>query len=82
MYSRKSVGPRIEPWGNPVLTGYSGEDFPSRTTRSRLLMRKEEIRTEALRTYKYFKEGYFNFFLSPYERNMKSLCQLLDREEK
>ena len=22
MYSRKSVGPRIEPWGTPALTGY------------------------------------------------------------
>ena len=32
MYIRKSV-----------LTGYSYEDFPSRTTRNRLLLRKEEI---------------------------------------
>ena len=23
MCSRKSVGPRIEPWGTPALTGYS-----------------------------------------------------------
>ena len=44
MYSRKSVGPRMEPWGTPTLTGYSCEDFPSRTTRSHLLLRKEEIR--------------------------------------
>ena len=44
MYSRKSVGSRIDPWGTPTLTGYSCEDFPSRTTRSRLLLRKEEIR--------------------------------------
>ena len=44
MYSRKSVGPRMEPWGTPALTGYSGADFPSGTTRSRLLLRKEEIR--------------------------------------
>ena len=29
MYSRKSVGPRIESWGTPALTGYSREDFPS-----------------------------------------------------
>ena len=28
MYSRKSVGPRMEPWGNPALTRYSCEDFP------------------------------------------------------
>ena len=44
MYSRKSVGPEMEPWGTPALTGYSCEDFPSRTTWSRLLLRKEEIR--------------------------------------
>ena len=44
MYSTKSVGPRMELWGTPALTGYSCEDFPSRTTRSRLLLRKEEIR--------------------------------------
>ena len=44
MYSRKSVGPRMEPSGTPALTGYSCEDFPSRTTRSHLLLRKEEIR--------------------------------------
>ena len=28
MYSRKSVGPRMKPWGTPALTGYSSEDFP------------------------------------------------------
>ena len=44
MYNRKSAGPRMEPWGTPALTGYSWEDFPSRTTRRRLLLRKEEIR--------------------------------------
>ena len=44
MHSRKSVGPRMEPSGTPTLTGYSCEDFPSRTTRSHLLLRKEEIR--------------------------------------
>ena len=31
MYSRKSVGPRMEPSGTPALTGYFCEDFPSRT---------------------------------------------------
>ena len=35
MYSRKSVEPRMDAWGTTALTGYS-EDFPSRTTRSRL----------------------------------------------
>ena len=44
MCSRKSVGLRMEPWETPALTGYSCEDFPSRTTRSCLLLRKEEIR--------------------------------------
>ena len=34
----------MKPWGTPALTGYSCKDFPSRTTRSRLLLRKEEIR--------------------------------------
>ena len=28
MNSRKSVRPRMEPWGTPALTGYSFEDFP------------------------------------------------------
>ena len=44
MYSRKSVGPRMEPWETPALTGFSGEDFPSRTTQSHLLWRKQEVR--------------------------------------
>ena len=44
MYSRKSEGPRMEPCGTPALIGYSCEDFPFRTTWSRLLLRKEEIR--------------------------------------
>ena len=33
----------MEPWGTPTLTGYSCEDFPSRTTQSRLLLRKEDL---------------------------------------
>ena len=44
MYSTKSVGPRMKLWRTPALTGYSCEDFPSRTTRSRLLLKTEEIR--------------------------------------
>ena len=35
--------PRIEPSGTTALTGYSCEDFPSRTTQRHLLLRKEEI---------------------------------------
>ena len=27
MYSRKSVGPRGEPWGTPSLTEYSSKTF-------------------------------------------------------
>ena len=34
----------MEPWGTPALTGYSWEDFPSRTTWSCLLLRKDEIK--------------------------------------
>ena len=45
MYSKKSVGPEMEPWGTPTLTGYSYEDFPSRTTWSCLLLRKKETRS-------------------------------------
>ena len=44
MYSRKSVGPRMKPWGTPTITGYSCEDFPTRTTWSRLLLRNGKIR--------------------------------------
>ena len=43
MYSMKSIGPRMEFWGIPALTGYSCEDFPSRATQNCLLMRKEKI---------------------------------------
>ena len=44
MYSRKSVGPRMETWGKLTLTGCSCEEFPLRTKRGRLLPRKNEIR--------------------------------------
>ena len=44
MYSRKSLGPRMVPLGIPALSGYSCEDFPFRTTKSHLLLRKDEIR--------------------------------------
>ena len=43
MYSGKNVGPGMEPWGPPALTGYSCEDFPYRTTWRLLLLRKSEI---------------------------------------
>ena len=44
MYSRKSVGPRMEPCGTPSLTGYSCKDFPYRTTHSCLLLRTGKVR--------------------------------------
>ena len=34
----------MDPCGTPALTGYSYEDFPSKTTQSHPLLRKEEIR--------------------------------------
>ena len=39
MYSRKSVGLRVEPRVTPALTGCSCEDFPSKSTRNHLLLR-------------------------------------------
>ena len=44
MYSRKGVGPWMDPTETPAMTGYFWEDFPSRTTWSHLLLRKEEIK--------------------------------------
>ena len=40
----------MQPSGTPTLTGYSSEDFPSRTTQSCLLLRKEEIRSNICAT--------------------------------
>ena len=45
MYSRKSVGPRMEIWLTPALTGYSCDELPSTTTQSCLLWRKDKIRS-------------------------------------
>ena len=44
MYNRKSAGPRMEHSGTPALTGYSFEDFPSRTTPGCVILRKDEVR--------------------------------------
>ena len=44
MYTRKSLGPRMEPLGTSALTGYYCKKLLSRTTQSRLLMRKDNIR--------------------------------------
>ena len=43
MYSKKNVGPRMEPLGKPAFTGYFRKDFQSRITKSRLLLRCDEI---------------------------------------
>ena len=40
MDSRKSAIPGMDGWGTPALTGYSCEGFPSRTSRSCLLVRR------------------------------------------
>ena len=47
MYSRKNIGPRTEPSGTLTLTGYSCEDFPSRSTQ-----RKCKKKTEQKKHYK------------------------------
>ena len=44
IYSRKSVGQRMDHWGTQALTGYSYQNFLFRTTQSSLLLRKEETR--------------------------------------
>ena len=44
MYSTKSVGSKMEHWKTPALTGPSYRDFPTRTTWSRLLERKDKTR--------------------------------------
>ena len=51
IYSTKIVGPRMEPWVTPELTGYSCGNIPSRTTWSHLLLTKEEIRPNKYLTW-------------------------------
>ena len=55
MYSRKSVGWRMEPSGTPTLTGYSFEDFLSRITWSQLLPRKDKLRPNTWPEISYVK---------------------------
>ena len=43
MCNKKSVGPRMEPWGTPTLTGYSCDDLAFRTNQRRLLLREIEL---------------------------------------
>ena len=44
IYNRKNAGPRIEPWGSPTLTRHSCKNFPSRSNRIHLLLRKDKIK--------------------------------------
>ena len=44
MYSAKSVGTKIKPWGTPDLTGYYWEDFSFRTTWTHLLLRNNKAK--------------------------------------
>ena len=44
MYKRKSVGPKIGPWGTPALTGYFCNNILPRTTQSYPLLRKDKMR--------------------------------------
>ena len=43
--SLRKVVNRRKMWRTPASTGYSCEDFPSTTTQSNLLLRKEKIRS-------------------------------------
>ena len=38
----------MEPWGTPALTGYSCEDFTSKTTSSDLLLREKRNKAKYL----------------------------------
>ena len=71
MYSRKGVGPRMEPWGTPALTGYSREGFPTRTTQNRVLLKEEEIGLNIL-PEKAKSLGYIKYYSSSSPRTVKS----------
>ena len=79
MYSRKSVEPRIDPWGNPALTGYSCEDFLSRTTPSCLSLRKEEIRPKDTSDTTVRRSAVDRQDLKPYWKSEKGLICLGDQ---
>ena len=49
----------MEPWETPALIGYSCEDVPSKTTRSRLLLRPSQIPA------KWLPAGYFFSYHPP-----------------
>ena len=76
MYSRKSEEPRMDAWGTPALTGYYCKDFPSKTTQSHLLLRKEEIRSKFVKKTSmsnFVKSlGYIKCYSSSSPRSVKS----------
>ena len=47
MYSRRRVGPKMQPCQTPALTGCSYKYFPFWTTQSCLILRKDKIRSNA-----------------------------------
>ena len=44
IYSRKSAGPKMEPWGTPALTGYFCEHFPYENTQNHKILIKDKMR--------------------------------------
>ena len=44
IYKSKRFGPRIEPWGTSTLNAHSEDVYPSKTTRSLLILGNDEIR--------------------------------------
>ena len=62
IYIRESVGTTMQPWGTLELTGYSCEDFPSRTSQSHLLLRKKKkYLTQNSIRYKFVKKANIRF---------------------
>ena len=43
MYSKKNIGPEMEPRGKPAFTGYFRKGFLSRIAQSRLLLKFHKI---------------------------------------
>ena len=60
IHSMTRVGPIIDPWGAPPITGHSW-DFPCRTTKKHLLLRNKKIKTENQKGY----SQYLNLWWGP-----------------
>ena len=56
MYSSKTVGPTMKPWGNQPWTGYSWENFPSRTNQNCLSLRKDQIKPNIRSRFEFLKK--------------------------